>query len=319
MMSVTILLTGKSGQIGNDLLPLLSGLGQVVAPDRGELDLQDSRGIRRVVSGLRPQVIVNAAAYTQVDRAESEPAAAYAVNAEAPGVLAEEARKLGAALVHFSTDYVFDGTKRSPYVEADAPSPLNVYGKSKLEGERAIRASGAPHLILRTSWVYAPRGHNFLLTILRLAAEQEEIRIVSDQIGAPTRSREIAAGAVRILRQIGAQGFHADSFSRFNGVYHMTAGGETSWFDFANAILLEGSNAAPGAAWITAATGGKPRIVRQITPITTAQYPAPARRPPYSVLSNERLFKAFGFHLPDWRTQLRDLFQRAAPRDAGNA
>jgi dTDP-4-dehydrorhamnose reductase len=308
-MSIKILLTGKNGQIGTDLAELLSRLGEVVALGRRELDLRNAGNIRRAVQETHPRIIVNAAAYTQVDQAESNRAEAFAVNAEAPGMLAREAANVGAALVHYSTDYVFDGTKKTPYVETDVPNPLSVYGESKLAGERAIQASGAPHLILRTAWVYSTRGRNFLLTILRLSTEREELRIVSDQIGAPTWSREIAAGTVSILERIARRGFTADAFSEFSGIYHITAGGETSWHGFAQAILQERSKTSHVAPWIAAAVAGKPQFARQVIPITTDQYPTPARRPAYSVLSNERLHKTFELRLPDWRTQLQAVFR----------
>ena len=247
-----------------------------------------------------------------MDRAESEPAIARAVNSNAPAIMAEEAKRLGATLIHYSTDYVFDGTKRSPYEETDTPNPINLYGATKLAGEEAIRASGAQHLILRTSWVYAPRGRNFLLTILKLATERQELRIVSDQIGAPTSSREIAAGTTQVLAQLARRDFSRQSFAEFGGIYHMTAEGETSWYQFAQAILEECARAPRETPWIRAATGARPQITRTITPISTEHYPTPARRPAYSVLSNSRLFKAFGIRLPDWRSQLRAVFQGSA-------
>src|SRR5579862_898254 len=201
-MNPIILLIGRTGQIGADLKQLLPEIGNVIAPGREELNLAEPLQVRRAIAELRPQVIVNAAAYTAVDQAENDAAAARAINAEAPRVLADEARRVGALLVHYSTDYVFDGEKRSPYVESDSTHPLNVYGETKLEGEIATRDSGAAHLILRTSWVYATRGKNFLRTAIRLATQKEELRIVRDQNGAPTWSREIAAATVRILGQL---------------------------------------------------------------------------------------------------------------------
>ena len=308
-MNPTILLTGRNGQVGSALLPLLPRLGKVVALGRGELDLADPDAIRRAVRELRPQIIVNAAGYTQVDQAETDAAAAYAMNAEAPRLFAEEAKQIGAALVHYSTDYVFDGLKESPYLETDPPNPVNVYGKSKLAGEQAVQSSGVPHLILRTSWVYARRGRNFLLTILRLSTQRVELRIVADQTGAPTSSDQIAAGTVRILAHILDRGVSSASFARFSGTYHMTAGGETSWYDFAQAILEGSAHIAPDAPWYLQATGGHPRMARRVVPITTADYPTPARRPAYSVLSNARLRSTFGFELPDWRTQLTELLE----------
>ncbi|HUK51819.1 MAG TPA: dTDP-4-dehydrorhamnose reductase [Candidatus Binatia bacterium] len=308
-MSRTILLTGSTGQVGADLARLLPGLGTVVAPDRRHLDLANPESIRRTVRDVRPQLIVNAAAYTHVDRAESDQATAYAVNAQAPGLLAEEASMIRAGLVHFSTDYVFDGLKTAPYVESDTPNPINTYGRSKLAGEHAIQGSAVPYLILRTSWVYSPRGRNFLLTVLKLSAEQEELRIVSDQIGAPTSSRALAVATVQILGEIGRRGASKESFAGIGGIYHMTAGGQTSWHGFAQAILQEHAGASQEIPWIAAATSGRPRRTRSVTAISTGEYPTPARRPAYSVLSNARLHDVFGVHLPDWRTQLRDVFQ----------
>ena len=308
-MSLTILLTGRNGQLGAALRPLLPRLGKVVALGRSELDLADPDAIRRAVRELRPQIIMNAAGYTQVDQAEADPETAFAVNAEAPRLFAEEAKQIGAALVHYSTDYVFDGLKKSPYLETDPPNPLNAYGKSKLAGEEAIQSSGVPHLILRTSWVYARRGRNFLLTILRLSTQREELRIVADQIGAPTSSDQIAAGTVCVLTHILERGFSPASFARFGGIYHMTAGGETSWFEFAQAILEGSARIAPDAPWYVQATGGHPRVVRRVLSITTADYPTPVRRPAYSVLSNARLRSTFGFELPDWRIQLTQVLE----------
>src|SRR6266446_8386438 len=201
-MKPIILLTGKNGQVGGELLRLLPQLGEVVALGHDQLDLSNPSDIRRTIREVRPQLIVNAAAYTAVDQAETDETTAQAVNAQAPGLMAHEAKKIGAALIHYSTDYVFDGAKRIPYDEADSPNPMSVYGKTKFAGEEAIRASGVPHLIFRTAWVYATRGRNFLLTILRLATERKEIRIVSDQVGAPTCASEVAAATSKILTGI---------------------------------------------------------------------------------------------------------------------
>ena len=304
-MRLKILLTGKGGQIGSELQCLLPGLGDLVAPDRRELDMLDPDSIRRMVRNIRPQLIVNAAAYTAVDAAESDEANAHAVNAIAPAVLAEEAKKLGAAVVHYSTDYVFDGAKATPYDEMDPANPISVYGKTKLAGELAIRSSGVPHLIFRTAWVYATRGRNFLLTILRLATEKEELRIVRDQIGAPTWSVEIAAATTKILAQVIERGSATSAFSEVSGTYHLTAAGETTWYDFARAILGEASSMPQGIPWFAAATGGHPLITRRIIPITTREYPTPASRPAYSVLSNSLLTRTFGVTMEYWRTQLR--------------
>jgi dTDP-4-dehydrorhamnose reductase len=311
-MNLKILLIGKNGQVGGDLASLLPSLGEVIALDRSQLDLSQPGEIRRTILQVRPQIIVNAAAYTAVDKAESDESMAFAVNAEAPGVMAETAKEIGAALVHYSTDYVFDGSKKTPYCESDAPHPMNVYGKSKLAGELAIQASGVPHLIFRTAWVYATRGRNFLLTVLRLATQQEELRIVSDQIGAPTWSREIADSTARILAPLSHSTRALSSFGDITGLYHMTAAGDTTWHGFAQAILDEVSQAPPELAWLASATNGRPILARRILPITTAEYPTPACRPAYSVLSNSRLLRDFSLQLPDWRTQLRGAFQRSA-------
>jgi dTDP-4-dehydrorhamnose reductase len=304
-MTPKILLTGKNGQVGHDLQRFLPRLGEVVALDRQQLDLSRFDEIRRVIREIRPALIVNAAAYTAVDLAEKEHSLAQAINAEAPAIMAEEARRIGAALVHYSTDYVFDGIKNSPYEEADPTEPTNVYGKTKLAGEQAIRDSGAHHLIFRTAWVYSTRGKNFLLTILRLATEREELRIVNDQIGAPTWSREIASATAEVLQKFFDRTGNVSAWAELGGTYHMTAGGETSWFEFAKAILEEAKKQATSPApWLAEATHRKPLLSRVVTPITTAEYPTPARRPAYSVLSNIHTVRTFGIELADWRTQL---------------
>lgn len=312
-MKPTILLTGKNGQVGRELSQMLPRLGEVAAFDRQQLDLSNADDIRRAVRSVHPQLIVNAAAYTAVDKAESEEALAYAINGEAPAILAEEAKKIGAAIVHYSTDYIFDGDKKTPYGEDDPQNPQNTYGRTKLAGEQAIRQAGVPHLIFRTAWVYAREGRNFLLTILRLATQREELKIVRDQIGAPTSSHEIAAATTRVLEQI--YDGRADSYklSDVSGIYHMTAGGETSWFHFAQAILAEASSRPMKSDWFLRATNNLPLITKRASPITTDEYPTPARRPAYSVLSNERLFRVFGACLPDWRDQLRSVFSDSSP------
>jgi dTDP-4-dehydrorhamnose reductase len=306
-MTPTILLTGKNGQVGEELLRVLPRLGIVTALGRQELDLSRSEDIRQIIRDVRPNLIVNAAAYTAVDQAEEDESAARAINAHAPAVLAEEAKRVGATLVHYSTDYVFDGSKKSPYEENDATNPLNVYGKTKLEGEQAIRNAGVPHLIFRTSWVYATRGKNFLLTILRLATQQEELRIVQDQTGAPTWSREVAVATTKILAQLLREN-GGSSFQGRTGTYHMTASGETTWYDFAGAVLKESSDTPQTASWFAAATNGRPSITRRVVPITTEEFPTPARRPLYSVLSNSLLTKTFGVALPNWREQMNATF-----------
>ena len=271
------LLTGGSGQVGSALKEALAPFGEVLAPRRSGMNLADPDSIVRVVRSFKPDVVINAAAFTAVDLAESQPGTAATVNAEAPAALAEEAKRLGARFVHFSTDYVFDGHKSSPYIETDAPAPLNVYGRTKLEGERRVIASGARYLILRTSWVYAARGKNFLNTILGLAAARPELRIVDDQRGAPTSAAAIATAVSEILH-----------LPWEGGLYHMTCSGETTWFGFAAAILDR------------RASGPAPALV----PITTSDYPTPARRPANSVLDNSKLFSAFGVRLPTWESAL---------------
>jgi dTDP-4-dehydrorhamnose reductase len=307
-MKPIILLTGKNGQVGGELLRLLPQVGEVVAFGRDELDLSNPADIRRSIREVRPQLIVNAAAYTAVDRAETDEAMARAVNAEAPGLIAEEARKIGAVLIHYSTDYIFDGTKQTPYDEMDSANPINVYGKTKLAGEQAIRDSGADHLIIRTSWVYATRGRNFLLTILRLATEREELKIVSDQTGSPTCASEVAAATIKILAGRRARNGGAFVFSEAGGTYHMSAAGQTTWYHFAKTILEKAENSSHNMEWLVAATQGRRLITRRVIPISTSEFPSPAARPAYSVLSNARLNKTFGIVLPDWHNQLQDCF-----------
>jgi dTDP-4-dehydrorhamnose reductase len=310
-MTPRILLIGKNGQVGRELQEFLPRIGQVTATDRQQLDLTEPDDIRRVIRDAQPRVIVNAAAYTAVDAAESDEGTAHAINAVAPGVMAEEAKRLGAVMVHYSTDYVFDGTKGAPYVEEDEPNPQNVYGKTKLAGERAVQSAGGAHLIFRTAWVYAREGRNFMLTILRLAGQKEELRIVDDQFGAPTWSREIAVTTSSILSERIASPGGLAGLGERSGICHLTASGETTWCKFAEAILEEAASHA-SEGWLGATTGGRPIVGCRIIPIATSQYPTPAKRPKYSVLSNRRLNETFGAALPDWRTQLRLVF---APTD----
>lgn len=287
-----ILVTGANGQVGWELQRTLQTLGDVIACDRGALDLANPDSIRAKVREIRPDLIVNAGAYTAVDRAESEPELAMAVNGVAPGVLAEEAKRIGALMVHYSTDYVFDGTKPDAYLESDAPNPASVYGSSKLAGENAVAAVGAPYLIFRTSWVYAGRGKNFLLTILRLAGEREELRVVDDQVGAPTWCRTIAEGTAQVVAKLSVgDRIDADRALALRGVYNLTAGGRVSWCGFARAIVEATRSQRSGAA---------PRV----TSITTAEYPLPARRPANSLLSSEKLRGAFGLVSPPWEGAL---------------
>jgi dTDP-4-dehydrorhamnose reductase len=307
-MKPTILLTGKTGQLGSELNRLLPTLGEVISLDRNELDLRDPEQIRRVMRDAQPQLVVNAAAYTAVDAAETDEADALAVNADGPQVLALEAKKLGALFIHFSTDYVFDGSNNIPYVESDSPNPLNAYGRTKLAGEEAIRNSGAAHLIFRTSWVYATHGRNFLLTILRLATEREELRVVANQAGAPTCALDLAEGTTRIVaRMIPGEGSRFAS-PQVSGTYHMTAAGETTWYEFAIVILEEARRAPQNLSWLASATNGRPLLARRVLPISSEEFHSATRRPGYSVLSNTRLKQAFGVSLPDWQHQLRRCF-----------
>jgi dTDP-4-dehydrorhamnose reductase len=307
-MKPVILLTGKNGQVGGELLRRLPQLGEVFALGRDQLDLSKPGEIRRTIREVQPQLIVNAAAYTAVDQAETDESTARAINAEAPEVMADEAKKIGAALLHYSTDYVFDGTKNAPYEETDATNPLNAYGKTKLAGERAIRNSGVSHLIFRTSWVYATRGRNFLLAILRLATNKEELRIVNDQVGAPTCAFDVAAATFKIL---------ADALDRSHGklvsfaesgTYHMSAAGQTTWHEFAKAILDEAETASRHLEWLAEATQRRQLIARRVLPISSEEFHSPTHRPSYSVLSNYLLYQAFEVTLSHWRSQLQRCF-----------
>jgi dTDP-4-dehydrorhamnose reductase len=288
-----ILLLGKNGQVGWELQRTLAPLAQVTAVDYPEINFTDTAGLRALIAGNKPSVVVNAAAYTAVDKAESEPELCRQINAVAPGVLAQAAKKAGALMVHYSTDYIFDGTKTSPYVETDAPNPLGAYGRSKLEGDQALKASGVDHLIFRLCWVYGARGQNFMLTMQRLAREREKLRVVGDQFGCPTWSRMIAAATALVLRQVLAG---ADR-SAFNGEYHLAAGGQTNWHEFAARIIE-----------LMPETERKCRAVEKIT---TPEYPLPARRPAYSVLDCGKLRKTFGLQLPDWQVSLRQVLDKS--------
>jgi dTDP-4-dehydrorhamnose reductase len=292
--------------VGSELARALAGRAQLIAHDRRSLDLADASALARSVRDAKPDLILNAAAYTAVDKAEDDVQAAMAVNATAPGILADEAKRCGALLVHYSTDYVFDGTKHSPYVESDATAPLGVYGRSKLEGEQAIARSGCDHLILRTSWVFAPHGHNFMLTMLRLGKTQRELRVVADQRGAPTSSRHLAQATLAVLgAATGA--LDAGGLRRAreaSGIYHATAAGETTWHAFAQQIFSDW-------AW---RSGGR-FVAPRVRAIATEDYPTPARRPANSVLSNARLHATFGVRLPSWRQGLADALEQLAGAD----
>ncbi|MGB8273670.1 MAG: dTDP-4-dehydrorhamnose reductase [Alphaproteobacteria bacterium] len=287
-----ILLFGATGQIGWDLLRGLSPLARVVAPSRSEVDLADEPALRNAIRDTAPLLIVNAAGYTNVDGAETDEAAAHAVNARAPGVMAQEAARLRVPFVHYSTDYVFDGNAADPYKETDSTRPLNAYGRTKCDGEAEVAASGGHCLVFRTSWVYSARGKNFLLTIERLAREREELRVVSDQVGSPTPARLAADATVLALARCWRPGA-SDPLSGASGLYHLTAAGETSWHGFAAAIVDH----------MRAASDPRLRA-RAVTAITTAEFPRPAARPARSVLDCTKLEERFGLSLPDWRTGL---------------
>lgn len=277
-----VLLFGASGQVGNALQERLAAAGvEFVAPPRDAADLTNASSLRKVIAAAEPHVIINAAAYTAVDRAESEPDMAHAANAAAPGVIAEEARRLGALLVHYSTDYVFNGRARAPYRESDPVDPVNVYGRTKLAGERSVIDSGARHLVLRVAWVYSARGRNFYRTVLRLAGEGKPLRVVDDQIGVPTSATAIAQVTIGALNQ------------GLEGLYHYAPAGETSWFGFARAIVTSKDLGVP------------------VEPITTADYPTPAQRPPYSVLCAD----ALRHHLPDIGRPWQELLEAEVARD----
>ncbi|SDH17372.1 dTDP-4-dehydrorhamnose reductase [Pseudomonas benzenivorans] len=282
-----ILLLGKSGQVGWELQRALAPLGDLIALDRkgeGGLcgDLSDLEGLRLTVRALQPDVIVNAAAYTAVDKAESEPELADLINAQAPALLAEEIRRLGGWLVHYSTDYVFDGSGTKPWQETDAVAPLNRYGQSKLLGEQAIQASGCLHLIFRTSWVYGAHGNNFAKSMLRLAREREQLKVIDDQVGAPT--------GAELLADVTAHALHsAIDNPTLAGVYHLAAAGEGSWCDYARFVIEQAHSL------------GETLAVQEIAPIPTSAYPTPAKRPQNSRLDTRKLRHSFGLHLPHWQ------------------
>jgi dTDP-4-dehydrorhamnose reductase len=283
-----ILVLGRHGQVGAALTQSMQGLGELIALDRAQLDLSNPDAIRTALRELQPQMIINAAAYTAVDAAESDEATAFQINAEAPRVIAEESERLGAAMIHYSTDYVFDGGKQGAWLEDDATAPLSVYGRSKLAGEQGITDVGGTHLILRTSWVYGLHGKNFLLTMLKLAETRDELAIVDDQIGAPTWAVTIADATAAIIRDAGEPA----QLAALSGVYHLCAGGHTSWFGFAQAIFSHTS------------VQRKPKL----RPITTAEYPTPAKRPSNSMLNTDRFRHTFG-DLPAWDDALQSCMQ----------
>ena len=282
-----VLILGAHGQLGRELAESFTARGEVLALDRARADFTQPELLRTAIRAARPDIILNAAAYTAVDRAQSQPEIARAVNAAAPRVLAEEAARCGALLVHYSTDYVFDGAKAGPWVETDPPRPLNVYGATKLEGEQAIRETGGRFLIFRTSWVYGPRGSNFLLTMLRLGKERELLKVVDDQTGAPTAAYALARATRTVVDQLLAPGAAEGA----SGIYHMSCGGSVSWCGFARAIFARAGERAG-------------LRVKKVEPIPSREYPTPAERPRNSVLSNAKLESRFGVRLPAWETAL---------------
>jgi dTDP-4-dehydrorhamnose reductase len=293
-----ILLTGASGQVGGDLLETLKPIGEVIAPARAEMDLANADSVRQMIRAVRPRWIVNPGAYTAVDKAETEPELAFAINAEAVRIMGQEARAIGAGIIHFSTDYVFDGSGSAPYRETDATRPVSVYGASKLAGEKALADTGAAHMIFRTSWVYGTRGKNFLLTILKLAQERETLRVVADQYGAPTWSRDLARMTAEVIRKCEAKPLIQDltgALAKVEDVFHATDAGETTWYGFAAEAVLLQRERKPGVRFAT------------IEAITTAEYPTPAKRPANSRMNCERLKKRFGWEMPDWRVSLREV------------
>jgi len=297
-----ILLTGATGQVGRELLRTLGaipGAGEVIAPGRVSLDLSDAasnfRGFRETIRSVKPRWIVNPAAYTAVDKAESEPEAAYAVNALAVQAIGEEAQAIGAGVIHFSTDYVFDGTKRDPYVESDTTAPLNVYGASKLRGEQALAASGAGHLTFRTSWVYGATGKNFLLTVLKLAREREVLKIVADQHGAPTWSADLARMTAAVIAQcetMAAGDTLHETLAKVGGVYHAGGGGATTWYGFAAEAVRLRQQCEPEVRFA------------EVQGIASVEFPTPAKRPGNSLLDCGRLQKSFGWTMMDWQDSL---------------
>jgi len=298
-----ILLTGSTGQVGGELLTTLAHFGdnfEIIAPNRSTLDLADESSVRAAIRTIQPRWIVNPAAYTAVDKAESEPDLAYAINRDAVKAIGEEAQAIGAAVIHFSTDYVFDGLSTAPYLETDPTNPVSVYGASKLAGEQALAGSGAAHLILRTSWVYGPSGKNFLLTILKLARERDHLRIVGDQHGAPTWSRDLANLTAHLIQTFEREPPKADlsaAVRKAGGVYHCAGAGETTWYGFASEAVRLSAEAEPNVRFAT------------LESITTAEYPTPAKRPANSRLNGNKLKHQFGWSMMDWNQSLREVLE----------
>jgi len=289
-----IVVFGKNGQVGYELTRTLSTMGDIIAIDIEECDLTRPESILRFLNENKPRMIVNSAAYTAVDKAESEPEIAHKINSIAPSVMAEWAKSNDAILVHYSTDYVFDGTKNSPWTEDDSPNPLNVYGKTKLAGDDAIQKSGCEYLIFRTSWVYGARGKNFYLTMRKLLSEKEEIKVVNDQIGAPTWSRAIAEATAQVLVQVFSP---ASTLKIYSGIYNMTNSGSTSWFGFTEAIRNNMIIENP-----------QQLNLARVIPIPGTEYPTPAKRPQYSCLNCNKLFNTFGIKLSEWSVDLHKLY-----------
>jgi dTDP-4-dehydrorhamnose reductase len=289
---------GRNGQLAWEAQQRFQGLGEIICAGRPEVDLTDIEGLRAEIRRIGPSVLVNAAAYSAVDQAESEREAAMKINSDAPAAMAEEAKRLGGLFITYSTDYVFDGKSTFPHKETDPTSPLNVYGASKLSGERAVEAVGGSYLIFRTSWVYGARGKNFLKTILKLAGERPELRIVDDQVGAPTWSRDLADATKKIIEQLVMKSTEekvsiGDALGNRHGIYHMTAGGSVSWCGFATAIVEEMGKRGLGKGNLA-----------KVVPIPASDYPTPAARPQNSRLCNDKLKNIFGVTLPQWRTSL---------------
>jgi len=287
-----ILIIGKNGQVGYELRRTLAPMASIVAVDYPDIDLTSADSIRKWVRETKARVVINAAAYTAVDKAESEFDLAMQINGHAPGIIAEEAAKIGSLMVHYSTDYVFPGNKSTPYVETDEAGPLGAYGRTKLAGDLAVQAVGGAHLIFRLCWVYGARGQNFMLTMMRLARERDTLRVVGDQVGCPTWSRMIAEATAQSVRTtLGKVASPKD----FSGVYHLSAGGLTSWQGFAQAII----DRMPPTE----------RKCQAVVPITTAEYPTPAKRPAFSVMDCGKLERAFGIRLPDWQESLAQVLE----------
>ncbi len=287
-----ILLFGKIGQVGWELRRTLAPMSRLVCVDYPEVDFTAPDSIRRWIGDAAPDIVINAAAYTAVDKAETEIALATKINADAPGIMAEETARRGALLVHYSTDYVYEGAKATPYLEDDPPNPQGAYARTKLAGDRAIQAAGGAHLIFRLCWVYGARGSNFMLTMMRLAREREKLRVVADQVGSPTWSRMIAEATAHALRQV----LTPDDARALSGVYHLCASGQTSWHGFAQAIV----DLMPS----------EEKKCRTIEAIASTDFPTPTKRPAYSVMSCTKLERTFGLRLPDWHDSLRQVLEK---------